>query len=134
MHLEIKVAKLNNLFLFFAEEDESDAWGSQVTEASVQECIAAGRFEQRPFSESAAKRMGDYDHAARIAYLVVNKDVTPIEIDVGCPSLGYHEIHLVDGNHRAAAAIIRKDKTIAAVLGGEVSYMRHLFVRKNPRY
>lgn len=46
-------------------------------------------------------------HIARIAYLVVNKSKEPIVI--------YHHLMrriLIDGNHRLASAIVRKEKYI----------------------
>lgn len=43
----------------------------------------------------------------------------PIEIDVGVPSLGFSPSWIIlDGNHRFAAAIVRKDKIIAVSASG----------------
>ena len=132
MQLAAKVSKVAELFDIFANEHSVDTWGTNTTVALVKEYVSAGVFEPVPYDPLAATR--DYNHAARIAYLVVNVDTTPIDIDVGCPSLGYFDINLTDGNHRAAAAIIRGDKTINAVVSGEVPYIKHLFVRRSQRY
>lgn len=66
-------------------------------------------------------------HIERIAHLVINPDYTPIEIDVGVPSLGYcSEWFIVDGNHRFAAAIFRGDLTILATCSGQVDLIENL--------
>jgi hypothetical protein len=66
-------------------------------------------------------------HIERIAHLVINPDHTPIEIDVGIPSLGYcSEWFIEDGNHRFAAAIFRGDLTILATCSGQVDLIESL--------
>lgn len=126
------MSKIAELFGIFANEHSVDTWGTNATVALVKECVSAVIFEPVPYDPLAAN--SEYNHAARIAYLVVNVDTTPIDIDVGCPSLGYFDINLTYGNHRAAAAIIRGDKTFNAGVSGEVPYIKHLFVRRSHRY
>lgn len=59
-------------------------------------------------------------HAERIAWLVLYPAEDPIEIDVGVPILGYHiPWPVLDGNHRLAAAIFRKDLTILVAPAGQ---------------
>ena len=130
--MHIPVAKLQNLFIVFAEDGFEDVWGTQVTEQSVKECLLLNKMESR--SWQTAFTDDDYDHAARIAYLCKNQDFTPIEIDVGIPSIGYHNQILSDGNHRFAASIIRGDKTILASVAGETSFAKHLFVKASAKY
>jgi hypothetical protein len=92
-----------------------------ITQHEVQSKIQDGclRSELHHFSRS--------DHAARIAYLVVNKSHDPIIIDVGCPSLGFIEEWIIlDGNHRLAAAFYRGDEVIRASISGEVDYATKL--------
>ncbi|MBM5458724.1 hypothetical protein H8F21_14240 [Pseudomonas sp. P66] len=69
------------------------------------------------------------DHPARIAYLVLNPASDPIQLDIGCPSLGYWgpSWPVVDGNHRLAAAIYRKDDSIPALVDGELEHAFELF-------
>lgn len=60
------------------------------------------------------------DHAARIAWLVVNGWTDPIELDFGIPSLGHSWYPLLDGHHRLAAAIFRQNPFILANCSGSV--------------
>lgn len=72
-------------------------------------------------------------HEERVAYLVLHRDETPIQVDVGVPSLGYEASWPVeDGNHRLAAAIYRGDKTILADASGEVRLIQRLQVQAEP--
>lgn len=49
-------------------------------------------------------------------------------MDVGVPSLHcYVDWPVMDGNHRLAAAIYRKDATILACVGGDIDYALELF-------
>lgn len=98
---------------------KKDPWGTGLTLADVKAAIRDKRFVADHTSE---------DHAARIAYLVNNPANDPLDIDVGVPALG-HTVSwpILDGNHRLAAAILRKDKTILAEVGGQMDYARHLF-------
>lgn len=59
-------------------------------------------------------------HAGRVKYLVENGWDNPIILDVGVPSLNYYNKMLLDGNHRFAASIFKKEKTIIAELNGEI--------------
>lgn len=70
-------------------------------------------------------------HIARIAYLVTHVDETPIDLEVGCPSLSLMQSEFLfevsDGNHRLAAAVIRNDDEIVVYPGGELDYFESLF-------
>ena len=142
----ISVKKLKSHYQVFAVNavedsiEEFDVWGTEATEKSVKFCIDNNILESRSLQsieilQLRLSEFNDYNHSARIAYLVINKDTKPIELDVGCPSSGYYSTEFVpDGNHRLAAAIFRKDKTIEVDYGGEVEYFNHLFIRKNKKY
>ena len=67
------------------------------------------------------------NHIRKIAYFARHTATTPIELDVGIPSMNCHVEHLVqDGNHRLAGALIRGDATIAARVGGSVEHAQSL--------
>lgn len=60
-------------------------------------------------------------HIQKIAYFVLHEITAPISIDVGSEALGWYPDHLVeDGNHRLAAAIFKRARTINAKVGGSV--------------
>lgn len=66
-------------------------------------------------------------HERRVAYLFLCGWSDPLEIDVGAPSLGCHVVRPVqDGNHRLAAAILRKQKTIKASCSGDLELIEQL--------
>ena len=68
------------------------------------------------------------EHIQKIAWFVCNDIIYPIEIDVGCPSFGViPNWMIVDGNHRFAAKIIRKDRFVEASISGEVDLIKNLF-------
>lgn len=134
---KISIQKIADVFCLFASDiGEYDIWGTHVTENDVMECIKSEIFEETPYfvAQQNGIEYNQYNHAARIAFLVINKDKNPIEIDVGAPSLGDYTCNILDGNHRTAAAIIRGDENILAHVSGEVSYIRHLFVRPMKKY
>ncbi len=72
------------------------------------------------------------DHIRRIAWFVKNGFQDPIDVDVGVPSLGYYNTHLiVDGNHRFAAALYRmrvlgEDPVLPVALSGSLEHAREL--------
>jgi hypothetical protein len=76
------------------------------------------------------------EHIARIAYLVVNKNNTPVDIDVGIPGYSYVNWNLVDGNHRFAAALYREDLTIETTFTGSIDdfieLLQPISMRKEP--
>lgn len=60
-------------------------------------------------------------HIGRVAWFVVNYDkVQPIQIDFGIPTIGC-DFTFIDGNHRYAAAIYRKEPFILAECSGAVN-------------
>ena len=133
---DVSVKKLTGVFCVYSDDIcEFDTWGTYVAIEDVKDCINALNLQPVPFSGCMESVISaEYDHAARIAYLVLNPDNNPIEIDVGIPSIGYYDMNLVDGNHRLAAAIYRKDKTIMVNWTGEEGYFKHLFMKKSKKY
>ena len=96
-----------------------DPWGARVKRRHVDLALRDRRFARTP---------GTNEHAARIAFLVQNLAHDPIEIDVGCPSLGCHAQWIVqDGNHRLAAAIYAGRSNILAIVSGSLEHARQLF-------
>ena len=91
---DVPVAKLMKLCNPF----KNNPWGCPVFSFDeVQKAINERRKE--PDSQST-------DHAARVAYLVGQKQEKPITVDVGVPAVGnYVAWPVTDGNHRLAAAI-----------------------------
>lgn len=106
-------------------------WGVRILPAMVHRRMAAGLLDVTPY---AAKRLGARDmiawreyHIRRIAYLAMSGWRDAIELDFGVPSLGYYNTNpVIDGNHRLCASIIRKDATIRAWVGGQISYASEL--------
>jgi hypothetical protein len=118
--------------------DPFAAWcGTPVSALEVHEALDEGWLSPEPYDTlPLGSFMGDDDrarhyHRCRIAWLVVHPDDTPIEIDVGAPSLGWHPrggaFDFIDGNHRLCAAVIRGDATIRVGYGGECDRMAELF-------
>jgi len=104
--------------------------GSKITKQIVQSAISCGELAETSF-DPQCRQGNQFDakyHAQRVAYFAVHGWSDPISIDVGVPSLGCHVSWLVDdGNHRLAAALFLKKKTIAASVSGEVRYAFDLF-------
>ena len=67
-------------------------------------------------------------HVHRVAYLVVHGWSDPIEMDLGCPSLGgYVPGPTQDGNHRFAAVVYQGLPSVRAQLAGEVKWIRRFY-------
>lgn len=100
-----------------------------ITEREIRQAIEQGRLYP-PCIEYQCTSCSRAVHAARIAWLVVNGWDTPIELDVGVPSLGCCiEWIVCDGHHRLAAAIYRKDRYILAGISGSVSHKHYILGR-----
>jgi hypothetical protein len=89
-----------------------------VTKTEVKKRIRAGALERRGFSHTSCVRWKNYDHAARVAFLVANPTDDPVCIDVGIPSLGHYCLCIEDGNHRLAAAYVSGKDTISLTYSG----------------
>ena len=99
-----------------------------ITPQEVQHCLDHGRagLVETPLWTSivygTARISAEENrqrHIRKIAYFVLNEILEPISIDVGCEALGCWPEHLVDdGNHRLAAAMFKKSRTINARVGG----------------
>lgn len=108
-----------------------------ITREEVRLAIEEGRLRARPVDGRDLIQDGvpiRRDHVERIAYLVVHPDPTPIDFDVGVPSLGCHvDWPLQDGHHRLAAAFYRGDATIEADISGCLDTGEEMFGVKVPR-
>lgn len=85
-----------------------------LTPDLVRSCVRAGRLISDPVDAGPATAE---QHAARIAWLVLNPAPDPIEIDVGGGAFRPRWI-VSDGNHRLYAACIRGDSHIPASISG----------------
>ncbi len=90
---------------------------------AVKKCIRTNRLEhpQKWLSNDACEKE---IHEARVAWLAIHGWDDPIEIDFGCPALGWIWYPLTDGHHRLAAAIMRGDKAIEAVCSGDITEIK----------
>lgn len=96
----------------------------RVSKKLVRECARNRWLCPSPVGHDATAEM----HAGRIAFLVENGWQDPIEIDVGVPSMRcYVDWPVLDGNHRLAAASLRRDPNIFACVGGDLDYAFELF-------
>jgi len=100
--------------------------GEKFSVEDVRQAVSDGRFLKSSWGASSAEWSRN-DHIERVAYLVVSPDRTPVEIDVGIPSLGvYVAWPLTDGNHRLGAAVVRGDPHILAIVSGSVDHAERL--------
>jgi hypothetical protein len=103
---------------------ETDIWScGPVTESLVKEALQQKSYNSRQYG--SCEDWSANEHASRIAYLICNGWTDSIDVDVGC--FGFcPEWIVMDGNHRLAAAIFRKDKTIKCSLSGDVKLIKKL--------
>lgn len=93
-------------------------WGSIVTKEEVQWALEEGRLIDDSNSS---------DHAARIAYFVVNEPVKPIQIDVGIYGVTNPSWIIDDGNHRLLGSIFAGRKFIKAEVCGSCDLIESMF-------
>lgn len=99
-----------------------DTWdvGNPVSIRDVSAALVDGRREERRYDDIRNKYRSwekfEYDHAARIAYLVENPSDEPILL--GINNILGENPQILDGCHRLAAAIYRKDSEIAVDYDG----------------
>jgi hypothetical protein len=98
---------------------------AQIHVAEVESAIDRADISPSHWVEKWSFSRGQ--HIARIAALVVDPDPTPIEIDVGFPGHGYFTSWVIfDGNHRLAAAIVRRDQFITAHIRGDAAHVENV--------
>lgn len=107
-------------------------WLQPVTKKAVATALIAGELEPRSYQTIRQHSDTLQFHIARIAYLVVNGWQEAIDLDIGCELMPVSywrlpEHPVVDGNHRLAAAIFRKDRFISATVSGDVDLAFKLF-------
>jgi hypothetical protein len=106
--------------------------GEPITKEEIFQAILDGDLVSEPMEETrnaliSGARTRRY-HVARVAWLVLNIDSNPIDIDIGVPALGMHvDWPVTDGNHRLAAAFYRGDESILAFVSGDIEIARELF-------
>jgi hypothetical protein len=120
--------------LRFCNPFRDDVWGTGVMRrAEIARCIAEGDIEDRPNEVWTRCKLSDdealrYD-ARRIAFLVQNPSIKPVELDIG-DYLPHGPVIIVDGCHRIGAAAYRRDPMIAVDFGGDIDLFHRLFRRK----
>jgi len=105
-------------------------WGVKVPKSKVKKAVNCVNLLEIPISSLKAngRKPTANDHAARIAYFIMNGFEDPISLDVGIPSMGYSmDWILTDGNHRLAAAIFSNLATVPVEFSGEVEFFKELF-------
>lgn len=112
--MRILVSFLNELLDPF----NSPIWGEVVTREDVQKALKEGRLVDDSNSS---------DHAARIAYFVVNEPIKPIQIDVGINGVINPAWIIDDGNHRLLGSIFAGRKTIKADVCGSCDLIESMF-------
>jgi hypothetical protein len=124
--IHIQVSKLKEL----CDPYVYHPWGVKVSKSKVQKAVNCGNSLEIPISSPKAngRKPTANDHAARIAYFIVNGFEDPISLDVGIPSMGYSmDWILTDGNHRLAPAIFSNLATVPVEFSGEVEFFKELF-------
>lgn len=98
--------------------DYAPWWDGPVELDFIQECIDKQHFESSSYSGGPKPPWywTPIDHMKRIAYLVVHKDDTPVDVEISAGNA----VVIHDGNHRLLAALVRGDKTIKVSLSGYV--------------
>ena len=112
-------------------------WGYKIALDEVRQAIEKQTFDAIPWNLVKFEKFTEEErqyHIRRIAYLAVHGWSDPIEIDVGCPCLGFYTDWLIlDGNHRFFAAIVRGDSHIPATIAGQLDYAEELLSVEIPR-
>jgi len=100
------------------------AFNSCITKREIEKAIQQRRFQKNHRFCREVRR----EHIERIAFLVSQMDISPIEIDVGAPELdkNYDGVIITDGWHRLAAAIYCQNETILANISGSLEYARQI--------
>lgn len=128
---------LNNLISW--SPFENPIWNEfdyPLTREEVRQAIEDGDLEPAPMDlyRTDTKKGFRRQHAARVAWLVLNGWSDAIYIDVGIPSMGHvPDWPLEDGNHRLAASFYRGDQTINVSIGGDLDYAEELLGVEIPK-
>jgi hypothetical protein len=106
---------------------ESDVWnmGFPIQQEQVTKAIREQRFEPIPYDgeDFDGKDHRNYDHHARIAYLVVNPTKHPILVRVN--NILGDGVVILDGCHRIAAAFYRGDDFMMVDYDGSTEGLRN---------
>lgn len=121
----IPIQKLVELYPLFDQHGNVELMDG-VSTTTIRHCIDNNIVELRPASAVCVRKL-DYNHSGRIAYFVLNQDLTPIQLDVGIPSMGFVPPLVTDGHHRLAAAMVKQDQTIVAEYSGCVDTFESMF-------
>jgi hypothetical protein len=122
--MKVRVEKLKQWSPF-----DNYVWNCKPTVELVRRAIEKGQLDDEPWGKRCDRMKSTLKyHVERIAFLVVNRDETPLSVDVGVPSLGL-VVHwpLDDGHHRLAAAIYRGDELIEIDPAGDHELIEKMF-------
>lgn len=120
------LARITNPYVDYPWAETGD-----ISRPQIAKCLAENKLAEQSYHPARGKnwKVDGIFHAERIAYLVKFKDDTPLQLDLPIPVLDYYpETILVDGNHRLAAAIYRKDLWVPIEFGGQDSEFERLFL------
>lgn len=124
--LKISFEKFFNVF--DVNPFETNPWMDDVpiTYDEILDAIVSDRLQTEPDSEKLNSR--SY-HIERVAFMVVNKQDRPIDIDVGIQCLNYFpSMPVEDGFHRIAAAMYNDETTIMANYSGQCDWANQFSV------
>jgi hypothetical protein len=81
--------------------------------------------------ESTDERWNRQEHAARIAFFVLNEPSDPVlELDIGVPELSSDDFRLTDGHHRLAALMFLEREEVLVSLSGSLGFAEKLGFRE----
>jgi hypothetical protein len=138
--MKIYTVSLRSIVRVFGNPMKTHTWGHEPFDSrNVKTFIKRGIFESRPWDGKPGSKFTIHKtseatreyHIARIAYMVINPQSHPICLEIMCPDIGLYDNSIYDGNHRLAAAIVRKDKTINVTFGGGVDNFYRMFPKRN---
>ena len=94
-----------------------------ITLGEISNAILAKDFQEH--SDYLQVEFNRNYHIKRIAYMVVNRQSMPIDVDFGIPSLGYYPNEpIYDGWHRIMAALYLHQPYIECDYSGEDSFAK----------
>ncbi len=96
--------------------------GPDVSREGVMSAIAEGRLHDRPYSSDllavCRNEWNSQRHEERIAWLVLNPPVDPIEVEID----QYCGVGIDDGMHRLYASVVRNQSSVLIQIGGFIDY------------
>ncbi len=125
------LVKVSTLIEHMGHPFKQTLWGyAPISRKDIKQRIDLNQLDNRPYQSFTADAMlvlsRDY-HIQRIAWLVINPDLTRIEIDVGNPLYQWHQPYIDDGWHRFLAATYLNQEMIGVCFTGSIDVFEQLF-------